>query len=133
MRLVFSTLAHGVLITVLCLSSGVNAQVTPSPDPQRAGAEVTMLDPWVPPSARKAAPAVPTQGAALQEQVERKLKQRFDAAATQQSGSLTKAQAEAAGLGFIAQNFDAIDTRKTGAVRFDDVKRYLRERGAVLN
>lgn len=118
------------LIAVACTTS---AQVTPMPDPQRVTAEVPMLDPWVPPATRNAAPAIATQGAALQEQVEKKLKQRFDSADTKRSGTLTRAQAEAAGLGFVANNFDAIDTRKTGVVRFDDVKHYLRERGATLN
>lgn len=114
-------------------SMTASAQVTLMPDPQQVTAEVPMLDPWVPPATRKAAPAVVTQGTALQEQVERKLKQRFDGADVKGNGTLTRAQAEAAGLGFVVKNFDAIDTRKTGVVRFDDVKHFLRERGASLN
>lgn len=70
---------------------------------------------------------------ALREQVERKLRQTFDAADIDRSSTLTRAQANAAGLGYITRHFDEIDRQKAGAVRFDDVKRFLRERGAQLD
>ena len=95
--------------------------------------EQPLRDPWVPPDARQPSTTPPTEGAALRAQVERKLKRDFDAADLNHSGSLTREQAAAAGLGFIAQHFDEIDRQKTGAVRFDDVKRYLVEHGAALN
>jgi hypothetical protein len=95
--------------------------------------EQPLRDPWVPPAARKPSTTPPTEGAALRAQVEAKLKQAFDAADVTHSGALTRPQAAAAGLGFIAQHFDAIDRQKTGAVRFEDVKRYLVEQGAALN
>jgi hypothetical protein len=98
-----------------------------------AAAQVPMLDPWVPPYARRPSTAPPTQGAALREQVERKLKQGFDAADTARTGTLTREQASAAGLGYVARHFDEIDRGRTGAVRFEDVKRFMRERGAQLN
>ena len=81
---------------------------------------------------RNATPAPQTEGAALQAQVERKLRQNFDAADTQRSGAITLQQAQAAGLGVVANNFDRIDTAGTGKVTFEDVKRYLRSRGAKL-
>ena len=92
-----------------------------------------MLDPWVAPQARKPSTATPVQGAELRAEVERKLKQGFDAADVRRQGTITREQARAAGLGYIAQHFDEIDRARTGSVRFDDVKRYLRERGAQLN
>ena len=92
-----------------------------------------LRDPWVPPEARKPSTAPPTEGAALRAQVERKLKQAFDAADMGHTGALNRQQADAAGLGFIARHFDQIDRQKTGVVRFDDVKRYLVERGAQLD
>ncbi len=92
--------------------------------------EQPLRDPWVPPAARNPSTTPPTEGAALRAQVEAKLKQAFDAADVNHSGTLTRQQAAAAGLGFIAQHFDAIDRQKTGAVRFDDVKRYLVEQGS---
>ena len=89
-------------------------------------------DPWVPHALRNVAPAPATEGAALQAQVERKLRASFDAADVARVGSLTREQAEAAGLGVVAKNFNRIDTAGTGKVTFEDVKRYLRSRGAKL-
>jgi len=48
------------------------------------------------------------------------------------NGSLTREEARAAGLGFVAANFDASDTARRGTVRFEDLKRFLKERGARL-
>jgi hypothetical protein len=97
------------------------------------GSQQPLRDPWVPPESRKPSESPPSEGAALRAQVERKLKQAFDAADVSGAGSLTRQQATAAGLGFVARHFDEIDRQRTGAVRFDDVKRYLVERGAQLN
>ncbi|MEP6679103.1 MAG: EF-hand domain-containing protein [Betaproteobacteria bacterium] len=91
-----------------------------------------MLDPWVPPALRKAAPRPPVEGAELKAQVERKLRASFDAADVAGAGSLTRAQAQAAGLGYVAKNFERIDAAGTGRVTFDDLKRYLRAQGADL-
>jgi hypothetical protein len=98
-------------------------------------AEAPMRDPWVPPAVRAAAAASAstageTRGAALHAQVEKKLRDGFDAADTQHAGSITRQQAQAAGLGMIAGNFEQIDTAKTGRVSFEDVKRFLKKRGA---
>jgi hypothetical protein len=93
--------------------------------------ETPMRGPWVPPEQRKAAPS--PQGAALRAQVERKLKAGFDAADVNRSGTLTRDQARAAGLGYIVKHFDEIDRQRAGAVSFDDVKRFLRGRGAQLD
>lgn len=92
-----------------------------------------LRDPWVPPELRKPATAPPTQGAALRSQVERKLKAAFDAADVARSGTLTREQARAGGLGYIVRHFEDIDRQRAGAVSFDDIKRYLRERGAKLD
>jgi hypothetical protein len=94
--------------------------------------EPPMRDPWVPPALRsKAATQPPAAGDALKAQVERKLRASFDAADVSGKG-LTREQAEAAGLGYVAKNFDRIDTAGTGRVTFDDLTRYLRARGANL-
>ena len=91
--------------------------------------ETEMRDPWVPPEARaKAATqplAAPAAGAALDAQVEAKLRKRFEAAAGT-SGTLTREQARAAGLGAIADRFDAIDRAGRGAIRFEDYLAYLK-------
>ena len=92
--------------------------------------ERPMVEPWVPPHVREKSHATPPRArdAALEAQVERKLRARFDAAATQ--GMLMREQARAAGLGDIAANFDAIDRFARGAVRFEDYRNYLRSRVA---
>jgi hypothetical protein len=91
-----------------------------------------MVDPWVPPELRHPAPTRATQGAELRAQVVRKLKADFDVAAGA-SGTLTQAQAKAAGLGLIARHFVEIDQANSGLVRFEDVKRFLQQRGAQLD
>lgn len=98
-----------------------------------ATAQTPMRDPWVPPDTRKAPQGAPTTGAALREQVERKLKQAFEEADTGRTGTITREQAKAHGLGYINEHWDQIDRRNAGVVRFDDVKRFLRERGAKLD
>ncbi len=94
------------------------------------------LDPGLPPAATRAAAHAERRTAqqagapALATQVEAKLRRSFDAADMAHQGTLTRAQAQAGGFGFIAQHFDAIDTRHAGAVSFDDLKRYLQAHGA---
>jgi hypothetical protein len=41
--------------------------------------------------------------------------------------SITKAQAQSSGLGFIAKHFDQIDTAHSGRVSLNDVKQYLQQ------
>jgi hypothetical protein len=84
-----------------------------------------LRDPWVPPHAKSSADYVETRGEALRRQVEQKLRAQFDAADAAKSGYITREQARAAGLGYIANNFDAIDRQRSGIVSFEDVKRYL--------
>ncbi|HEY8050892.1 MAG TPA: EF-hand domain-containing protein [Ramlibacter sp.] len=96
-----------------------------------ARSDAPLRDPWVPPAVREQArPAPETRGSALHAQVEAKLRKRFDAADTQGQGSITHEQARAAHLGFIAGHFDDIDEAHTGRITFEDVKRFLRARGA---
>ena len=71
-----------------------------------------------------------TRGDALRAQVEGKLRRAFDAADTQHAGSITLEEARAAQLGYVVQNFGEIDVARTGRVTFEDVKRFLRSRGA---
>ncbi|WP_455731531.1 EF-hand domain-containing protein, partial [Burkholderia stabilis] len=69
-----------------------------------------------------------TTGAALHAQVVRKLARQFSAADTQNTGSITEAQARAAGLGYVANNFRQIDSTGNGRVSFGDVQRYMQAR-----
>lgn len=106
------------------------AQPQPAaPEPQF---QAPHRDPWVPPHARPQSVTPPTEGAALKAQIEAKLRAGFEAADARRAGTLTREQAKAAGLGYVAENFDRIDTRRSGRVSFDDVKLYLRSQGADL-
>ncbi|HET7033753.1 MAG TPA: EF-hand domain-containing protein [Casimicrobiaceae bacterium] len=102
-------------------------------EPIAAIAQQPLRDPWVPPEARHPSLTPPPSGAALRAAVERKLRQAFDEADVAHTGSLTRDQARTSGLGFVARHFDEIDRQRRGAVRFDDVKRYMVERGAKLD
>ena len=90
-----------------------------------------LRDPWVPPGARERPHSGhETRGEALRGQVERKLRESFEAADVESRGSITREQALAASLGVVADNFDAMDEGRTGRVSFEDFKRFLRSRGA---
>ncbi len=126
------------LTSMLCAAPAVaqsTTAVVASPAPSGVAPRLR-LDPGMPPdSARKAALAEKrtgraSSGAALDADVERQLRSSFDVADLHHAGTLTRAQAQAGGFGYVARHFDAIDTRHAGAVSFDDVKRYLRSRGA---
>jgi hypothetical protein len=89
----------------------------------RAGRQAQLGDPYVPPAARKPTAGTQTTGAALHAQVVRKLARQFGAADTQNNGSITEAQARAAGLGYVANHFRQIDSSGGGRVSFADVQR----------
>jgi len=96
-----------------------------------AAFETKLRDPMLPEALRNLKPTPPSQGEALRAEVEQRLRTLFDSARPKRAGLLTLEEARAAGLGYIANNFQAIDTRGTGAVSFGDVKRFMRERGAT--
>lgn len=99
---------------------------------QGAVMERDWIEPWVPPAVAKSAQALPApkRGAELRAEVERRLRADFEAAAPE--GTLTREQARAAGLGFIAGHFEAIDRRGSGVVRFEDYRAFLKSRGAAF-
>lgn len=119
------TIALALFMSVVCCSAAIAAD--------QAVVETPLRDPWVPPQLKRAGPPPPeTQGAALRAQVERKLRAGFDAADVEGQGSLTREQAQNAGLGFIAKHFERIDAGHTGRVTFDEYLNYLRSQGAQL-
>ena len=94
------------------------------------------LDPGRPPAATLQAAQAENRtrpasvGATLDSEAEQHLRESFDAADTAHRGTLSRAEAQAGGFGWIARHFDAIDTRHAGRVSFDDVRSYLKLRGA---
>jgi carboxypeptidase C (cathepsin A) len=91
--------------------------------------EGSVRDPALPENLRGLAPTPPTHGKAFEAQVAQRLRSLFDAAKGREPGRLTREEARAAGLGFIASRFEAIDAAHRGSVSFEDVARYLQERG----
>lgn len=107
------TMRQLTLIAMMAFASAGQAQEAPCQDP------------CIPKAKRSVPPGPSPTGAALQEQAILKLKQRFDDADADRSGTLTQAEARDGGFGFVAQHFDAIDQQRKGAVSFADVRRYL--------
>ena len=90
------------------------------------------LDPGKPPAAAQQAAQAEGRtrqasvGATLDSDAMAHLRASFDAADTAHRGTLSRAEAQAGGFGWIANHFDAIDTRRAGRVSFDDVRAYLK-------
>ena len=95
-----------------------------------------LRDPAQPPSAVQRAAQAQNRvrpasvGATLDTEAESHLRASFDAVDTAHRGTLSRAEAQAGGFGWIANHFDAIDMRHAGRVSFDDVRRYLKSRDA---
>lgn len=117
-----------VTTAMMLMSAAVSAQVSPPPV-----FEAQNCDPCVPASVRqKALASAPMPAQTLPEAVTQRLKARFDAADVNRTGTLTRTQAEAGGFGLVTLHFDAIDRKGRGAVSFDDIRTFLRARGAKL-
>ena len=81
------------------------------------------------PSSRPA-PLTPSTGTQLQQQAQQRVEARLGSNSALNNGaSITKAQAQSSGLGYIAQHFDQIDTAHTGRVSMSDVRQYLQKQG----
>jgi len=85
--------------------------------------------PYLPPQLRSPEPQTPASGQALKNEAMQKLQRRFEEADLDASGSVTQDEARRAGLGFVDLNFDQIDSAGRGKVSFDDVKRFMAQRG----
>ncbi|AJY44120.1 hypothetical protein I6G56_03205 [Burkholderia humptydooensis] len=81
----------------------------------------------------KAASAVPasasaTTGAQLQQQAQSRLAASLGASGALRNGAaVTKAQAQASGLGYVAQHFDEIDAAHTGKVTLKQVQQFIEQ------
>ncbi|MBN3759732.1 2-oxoglutarate dehydrogenase [Burkholderia sp. Ac-20365] len=77
---------------------------------------------------KRAAAVMPSTGTQLQQQAQQRIDARMGGNSVLSNGaSVTKAQAQSSGLGFIAQHFDQIDTARSGRVSLSDVKQYLQK------
>ncbi|MES2296191.1 MAG: EF-hand domain-containing protein [Pseudomonadota bacterium] len=111
-------LALCLLLPALCtLAAGLEG----------AGAQagVSQADPYVPPAQRHVSREAPTAGAALQGQALQKLKLHFDGADQDADGHLTRAEASAAGLGFVLRHFEQIDASHRGKISFEELQQFM--------
>ncbi|MGX4641491.1 EF-hand domain-containing protein [Massilia sp. SYSU DXS3249] len=81
------------------------------------------VDAQVPPALRIRPAEAPATGAALRAKALAKLETQFRAADVDGNGILSREEAK--GFGFVATHFDAIDTKRRGAVSFDDLRAFL--------
>jgi len=105
------------MILAAALSAGT-AAAQPDLAVQRA-------DPWLPPHARVPDGRPSPAGPALQALALDKLRRRFEAADAPGFGTLSRSQAQGAGLGFVAEHFDRIDAARSGHISFEELRRYL--------
>jgi hypothetical protein len=124
-----ATIVSGLLI----LAGGASTSCAATSIMPPATMATPLRDPYVPPEARPAFVPAPLEGAALRAKVESKLKASFDTADVDGTGTITRAQAQAHGLGYIVQHFDSIDRAHSGRVSFDDVRGFMQQRAAQAN
>lgn len=108
-------LRHLLSLVILGVGASTMASAADPAGLPDTALQAPLCDPCLPPALRGLPAAPQTEGAALRAQVERKLRESFDAADVSKRGLLTREQARAAGLGMVANNFDA--STSPGAAR----------------
>ncbi|MGC3024436.1 2-oxoglutarate dehydrogenase [Burkholderia sp. DN3021] len=79
--------------------------------------------------ATRVAPVLPSTGATLRQQAQRRVDARLGANTVLSNGAaVTKAQAQSSGLGFVSKHFDEIDAKHTGRVTMSDVRQFIQQR-----
>ncbi|PMS38805.1 hypothetical protein B0G57_102443 [Trinickia symbiotica] len=117
-----------LLMLLSVLAGGVAAatlqSVAPVQLPHRGGG---VDGPYFPRT--RATATMPTTGNDLAQQAQQRLDARLGANTVLSNGAaITKTQAQANGLGYIAKHFDQIDTTHSGRVTMSDVRQYLQQR-----
>lgn len=113
--------------TMACACAHAQTQAQPAVAAPSMMSTPAHPDPHIPPAMRKP-PRDGASGPVLQYQAMQKLKQRFEEADVDGSGSLSREEARNAGLRFVEKNFDHIDTAQRGVVTFEDMKAFLIQR-----
>lgn len=127
-----ASMLAGSAALAACVIAWQPAYAQQDDDAASRAQQAQLGDPYVPPAARQPAVGTETSGDALRAQVARKLQAQFNDAA-QRNGTLTQAQARAAGLGYVANHFRQIDASGSGRVSFNDVTRYMDAQRATQN
>ncbi|AOJ11444.1 hypothetical protein [Burkholderia mayonis] len=122
---VFPAIAFAVAATFALGASAETLQAVSSVPPLHGGVD----GPFFP----KAASAVPasasaTTGAQLQQQAQSRLAASLGASSALGNGAaVTKAQAQASGLGYVTKHFDEIDAAHTGKVTLKQVQQFIEQ------
>lgn len=117
------SIVAGICMALLTILSAGRVLADAAPDRAQLG---EMGDPYVPPALRIPSREAPTSGEALRQQVDAKLRQRFEAADTTHTGQVMLEQARQAGWGYLVKHFDRIDAAGNGSVSFEQVRQYQR-------
>ncbi|AOJ70189.1 MULTISPECIES: hypothetical protein [Burkholderia] len=125
LRRIIPAIAFAVAAAFTIGASAETLQAVSSAAPQHGGVDGPFF-----PKAASAAPASAsaTTGAQLQQQAQSRLAASLGASGALGNGAaLTKAQAQASGLGYVAQHFDEIDTAHTGKVTLKQVQQFIEQ------
>ncbi|MBY0243393.1 MAG: EF-hand domain-containing protein [Burkholderiaceae bacterium] len=116
------------MLAALTLMLPLTVTVMAAPAAWAQQGSAPCADPCLPQRLRQA-PATPAAaGTALQQQAVAKLRQRFTEADQDANGALTRDEARQAGLGWLVNHFDQIDSAGSGKVRFEDMRQYIVKR-----
>ena len=142
------SLAPGAMAAHAAETGAVPGKASSAPAASASAAALPpgFRDPGLPPALRADAPAEAraralaamraaprTSGAALAAQVQRNLRESFDAADVTRRGALTREQARAGGFGFVDRHFEEIDRRHAGEITFADLQDFLARRAAAAS
>ncbi|PTB17911.1 2-oxoglutarate dehydrogenase [Trinickia symbiotica] len=117
-----------ILMLLSVLAGGVGAATLQSVAPVQLPHRGSGVDGPYFPRTRVTA-TMPTTGNDLAQQAQQRLDARLGANTVLSNGAaITKTQAQANGLGYIAKHFDQIDTTHSGRVTMSDVRQYLQQR-----
>lgn len=83
------------------------------------------------PPVSSSAPRAPLTEKEAGEAIMADLKKQYDAAADPQTRLLTKESAAKSGWGWAVDHFSEMDVQRKGAIRFEDVSRYIKRRAAI--
>lgn len=115
-------------IALAVLASAAHAATLQSVAPVQLPHRGSGVDgPYFP--SKRVTAVMPSTGSELQKQAQARLDARLGANTVLSNGAaITKSQAQANGLGYIANHFNEIDTSHSGRVTISDVKQYLKQR-----
>ncbi|WP_156876872.1 EF-hand domain-containing protein [Paludibacterium yongneupense] len=127
------TASAALLTALLTVSAQARDMEDAPPAPQTRQGMAQLGDPYVPPRVRASARSLlssPASTLSLQDRALGKLKKKFDEADIDNSGRVSQARAAQAGFGYLADHFAEIDIPRRGSISFEQLKTFMRAKGA---